>query len=105
MSGWYATDRLRSLAAVMILLASLSAARSELPSPVLNTVFPAGGRAGTSVQVTVEGTALDGLTALRLVDPRIACKKGDGNQFTLTLPPDVPPGVYDIRTVGTHGLS
>lgn len=82
-----------------------SAAQAELPSPILNSVFPAGGPAGASISVAVQGTSLDGLTAVRFSNPRITSQKGDGNQFVLTIPSDVPPGVYDLRAIGTYGVS
>ncbi|MBI3462132.1 MAG: pre-peptidase C-terminal domain-containing protein, partial [Planctomycetes bacterium] len=81
------------------------AARAELPNPVLHTVFPPGGQAGTSVTVTVDGSALDGLSAIRLSDPRIKSQKGEGNQFTIAIPAGTPTGLYDVRAVGMYGMS
>lgn len=78
---------------------------AELPNPVLQTVFPAGGQAGTSVTVAVAGAALDGLRDVRTTIPGVTVKKVDANRFTLTIPAGTPPGVYDLRTVGLHGMS
>lgn len=91
----------------IFLLAFLSAAvvRAELPSQVLYNVFPAGGQAGTSVSIAVEGTNLDGLAGVRFANPRMTSQTKDKNQFVLTIPPDVQPGVYDLRTFGTYGVS
>lgn len=80
-------------------------ARAELPDPVLTAVVPAGGQAGTSVTVTVEGSSLEGLRDLRTTVPNLTVKKLDGNRFTLTIPSGTTPGVYDLRAVGTHGMS
>ncbi|MCI0456422.1 MAG: PPC domain-containing protein, partial [Gemmataceae bacterium] len=80
-------------------------ARAELPNPVLQTVFPAGGQAGTVVTVAVEGSALDGLRDLRSSVPNLTTRKTDGSCFTLTIPPETPPGVYDLRAVGLYGVS
>lgn len=108
MCGWCSRERRHGRAALigsLVIIASSAVASAELPSPVLNTVFPAGGRAGTSVSVTVEGTALDEMAGLRLAAGRITAKKTDGPQWTLTIPADVPPGIYDLRVVGKYGLS
>lgn len=77
----------------------------ELPSPVLNNIFPAGGQAGTTVDLAVEGADLDGPAALRFADPRFVSRHGEGGQFTLTIPPEIQPGVYDVRVVGQYGVS
>jgi hypothetical protein len=80
-------------------------AQAELPSPVLHTVFPAGGQAGTSVTVAVDGTGLDGLLDIRSTVPRLTAKKTGTNSFSLTIPTGAPPGVYDLRAVGLYGMS
>lgn len=90
---------------VILALVFVRELQAELPSPVLGNVFPAGGQAGTTLSVTVEGSGLDGLMAVRFSDSRITSQKGDGNQFTLTIPPDIRPGVYDVRIVGKYGVS
>ncbi len=82
-----------------------AAARAELPNPVLHTVFPAGGQAGTSVTLAVEGAALDGLRDIRSTVPGLVVTKTDTNRFTLVIPAETPPGVYDLRAVGLHGMS
>lgn len=79
--------------------------RAELPSPALQSVFPAGAQAGTSVTVAVAGVALDGLRDVRSTVPGLTAKKADGNQFILSIPQDALPGVYDLRVVGLHGMS
>ncbi|MBI1914797.1 MAG: PPC domain-containing protein [Planctomycetes bacterium] len=80
-------------------------ARAEFPSPVLHTVFPAGGQAGTSVTVAVDGTGLDGLRDLHSTVPRLTAKKTGTNRFSLTIPAGAPAGVYDLRAVGLYGMS
>ncbi len=93
-------------------LALLTAADAyaEWPSPVLQTVFPPGGQAGTAVTVAVQGSSLEGLAALRFADSNnsstklTAAKTGD-NQFLITIPADASPGLYDLRLVGSRGVS
>src|SRR5262249_50524137 len=89
----------------LLLFALTPAARAELPSPVLNTIFPAGGRAGTSGSVTVDGSGLGGVTGPHLAGRPIPCKKGEGQQITLVIPSDLTLGLYDVRAVGRYGLS
>src|SRR5262245_47023750 len=93
------------LAVCCIPLGMATAARADLPNPLLQTVFPAGGRAGTSVTVAVDGAALDGLRDIRSTVPRLTVRKTDANRFALTIPAETPPGVYDLRAVGLHGMS
>ena len=80
-------------------------ARAQLPNPVLHTVFPAGGQAGTSLIVAVDGTGLDGLRDIRSTIPQLTAKKIDKNRFRLDIPAGTPAGVYDLRAVGLHGMS
>ena len=77
----------------------------QLPNPVLNTVTPAGGSAGSSLEITVKGSGLEDLRALRCTAPGIQFESlGDG-KFRATIPAATPPGLYDLRAVGQHGLS
>ena len=82
-----------------------SPARAQLPNPVLHTVFPAGGQAGTSLVVAMDGTGLDGLRDIRSTIPRLTVKKIDAKRFSLDIPAGTPTGVYDLRAVGLHGMS
>lgn len=92
--------------AVLVGVCLATTATAELPTPVLQSVFPAGGQAGTSVTVTVTGSALDGLRDFRTTVPGLTVKKAmEANRFTLTIPAGTPAGIYDLRTVGLHGVS
>jgi hypothetical protein len=93
------------LASCVILFGMATATRAELPNPVLQTVFPAGAQAGTTVTVALEGSALDGLRDIRATIPGLIVKKVETNRFSLTIPTGTPPGVYDLRAVGLHGIS
>lgn len=84
------------------------------PIPRLTVLTPAGGQAGTTVQLTIAGVDLDtvsslmiapaGITAVPTPDPK---KAGTllPNQFTLTIPKEVQPGTFDVRAVGTFGIT
>jgi len=100
----------RRLSAIAILafcglLGSGRTARADLATPRLNSVFPQGGQAGTSVEVRVTGSDLEGLAGLRFDDPRITSVPGQAQRFTVNIPKDVPPGLYDLRAWGSNGLS
>jgi len=74
-------------------------------NPVLNHVFPAGGQAGTSVEVTVAGSSLAKITELRCSHAAITSSTENGKQFRLTIPDSVPNGHYDICALTAAGLS
>jgi hypothetical protein len=106
---------------------------SNLPAPRLMTVMPPGGKIGTSVEVTFTGTDLEepeqllfshpGIKAEPLATPAPPApatppppagkkpKAGMGtgkpvvSRFKVTLAPDVPPGVHDVRFVNKWGVS
>ncbi len=101
---------LRRLMTVATILAVAQASLDRLaiadgPAPRLTVVDPPGGRVGTSVDVQVSGTGLEGLTALRCDEPRIKASKRGERQFTIVIPAEIPPGLYDLRALGANGLS
>ncbi len=92
-----------------------------LPQPRLLVVSPAGGQAGTTVEVTLTGNDLDEPQKLLFNHPRIKAEpesapgkptKPQGGQpavmtarFKVTIPADVPVGSYDVRFVSSFGVS
>ncbi|MCS6976083.1 MAG: hypothetical protein NZM31_03605 [Gemmatales bacterium] len=101
----------------LVMVESASAQNPPVyPSPRLLTITPPGGKLGTSVEVTVAGTDLDdatelhfshpGLKAARVPDPD-PNKAGQfvPNKFSVTIAPDVPLGIYDVRVLGKYGIS
>jgi hypothetical protein len=125
------------LCAVLVLFAAVPAFTQQpqpgLPMPRLDTVFPMGAKAGTSVaEFALTGADLDGADTLLFSHPGIKAevlpeppepkpdpkdpkknppprKKKDGapapNKFKVTVAADVPPGNYDIRAIGKDGIS
>ncbi|MCH7989086.1 MAG: hypothetical protein IID46_08030 [Planctomycetes bacterium] len=85
--------------------ATVATAWAQSPNPVLNSVFPPGGQAGKTVEVTVSGSSLDELETLVCNHSGITCQKSGEKQFRLTIPEDVPAGLYELRAVGRNGLS
>lgn len=74
-------------------------------SPVLETVFPAGGRVGESVDVAISGSGLAHVRTLISNAPGVSCEKLEPLRFRLSIPADVPPGTYDLWAVGDDGVS
>jgi len=87
-------------------------ARAELPVARLQTVFPFGGQAGTTLEVAVEGVDLDDAAALHFSVPGIASepKSSAGANaaaatFSVTISSNVLPGLYETRVAGRFGIS
>ncbi|MGE3313680.1 MAG: pre-peptidase, partial [Planctomycetaceae bacterium] len=81
-------------------------ASAQLPQTRLTSVFPAGAKAGTSVDFTLAGgTDLDEVDRLLFSHPGISAVLKSPNVFTVTVKPDVPPGDHEVRAAGLYGLS
>jgi hypothetical protein len=93
-----------------------------LPQPRLLIVSPAGGQAGTTVEVTCTGNDLDepqkllfnhpGIKAEPVAEAPKPVKPAQGGQpaqvavrFKVTIPANVPVGGYDVRFAGKAGAS
>lgn len=97
--------RLKLLAGLVSILAATASA--QLPQARLASVFPPGARAGSTNLVTVAGADLDEPSGLLFSDPRImgTPKAATPNQFQVTVPAEVPPGLVDVRFAGRFGVS
>src|SRR3954468_18381877 len=92
--------------AVVLSLLVCGRGQAELPLARLQSVFPPGGRQGSTVEVTLAGLDLDDVSALRFSDRRLTAKAGSGaGKFVVTVAGDAPVGVYDLRAVGRFGVS
>lgn len=108
---------LLSTAAVLWLIAT-PPAWAQLPFLRLMTAFPLGGKQASAVQVTVTGNNMDGVDRLFFSHPGITSSPLMGEtsplqphpqpipgKFTVSIAPDVSPGVYELRMVGRYGVS
>merc|ERR1711964_644601 len=98
-------------------LGAASIASADLPSTQLTSIFPMGGKFGSSIDVKCNGGEMDEATRLVFSHPGIeaTAKMGSGNefepakptagQFTVSIAGDVPPGTYEARVVGRYGIS
>src|SRR5262245_2112870 len=92
------------------LAAFSTVALAQLPVTQLTSIFPPGGKPGTTVEVTAAGVDLDDADKLVFSHPGIVAAakmttptdfektpKPMPGQFTVTIAGDVPPGIYEAR--------
>ena len=79
---------------------------AQLPVAKLNTVFPLGGPAGSTVEVTVSGSDLDDPTGLVFSDPRVTgtLVPGSTDRFRVALPAGISGDSLDLRFQGRYGV-
>src|SRR5579862_7549994 len=100
------------------LIAIIVAPRSfaQLPQARLYSIFPCGGKAGTTIELTLaNSTDLDeadrlvfshpGVTATSKMQDVGGQRRPIPNIFEVTIGPHVPPGVYELYAGGLFGLS
>src|SRR5947207_7976025 len=92
------------LAAFGLLLAEATAS-AELPHIRLDQIFPLGGKAGTEVTLEIQGRDLDDVKTLHFDHPGFKAMHVKDRQFKVAIAADVPPGTYEVRAVGTFGIS
>lgn len=108
----------RLLMALGCLLALRAPLGAQLPGARLLVLNPPGGKQGTTFDVTVSGADLDDALALRFGAPGITATRKLGapgpfdrdppvvpGVFTVTITPQVPPGITEVRLVGRFGVS
>ncbi len=91
---------------VCCLLAVAASASSAAP-PGFDSLYPAGGRAGSTVEITVQGKELDKTHAQAWCDdPAVTIEPGDkAGRYRLTLPADAAPGPRLLRFRNDDGAS
>ncbi|MBX7075343.1 MAG: PPC domain-containing protein [Pirellulales bacterium] len=105
------------LAAIICFLGAAPVA-AQLPATRITAIFPAGGRAGAELDLTITaGIDLEGVNQLQFTHPGITATQKTqavegqpqpqpvANQFHVTIAADVPPGMYELRAVGAYGIS
>lgn len=107
----------REIFAALMFGCLIGAAFGQLPTSQLTSIFPLGGKQGTTAEVTIAGNDLDdctrllfshsGITAKPKMIPATAIEpeRPAANQFAVTIAGDVPPGTYEVRAVGRFGVS
>ena len=105
----------RAVAGFLALFCALfvlsSSAFAQLPSGRLTSIFPPGGKAGSTVELTATGADLDGSAEMRFSHPGITAKTDDksdnaaSRKFTIAISNDVPSGIYEARVVSRFGIT
>jgi hypothetical protein len=90
--------------------ALLAAAPASAQAPNVGFVFPPGGQAGTSPEVTINGGNLQGATAVLVSGQGVKAEitkntEGGTTPLKLTLDPNAVPGVRELRVVTPRGVS
>lgn len=104
------------LFAISLIAVFASTSNAQLPATRLSASFPPGAQAGTTVEVTItSGLELEELSKLLFnhqgitASPKMQDVGGKPtavpNVFVVSVAADVPPGQYEVRTVGFFGIS
>jgi hypothetical protein len=101
---------IRSFSAFSLLCVSVSLwfnslTQAQLPLARLDRVFPLGGCAGSDVLIDISGRDLDDVKTLHFDHPGLTAEFVKPNQFRVKIAAETPPGTYDLRAVGTYGIS
>jgi len=91
---------------------------AQLPHVRLETVFPPGGKQGSRFEVSVTGNETDDIDRLHFSHPAITSapvmressffqglSKVVPGKFQVSIAPEVPQGVYEVRLIGRYGIS
>ncbi len=100
---------------LVLLTPVLALAQTSFPTPVLSSLQPLGGQPGSTVELAVKGSDLDGLAGVILspnpgasvtAQPKLDAKgQPVANTLVMTLPKNLRPGTYELRVTGTYGVS
>lgn len=94
--------RILSLCGVLILAAQCHA---QLQIPRLNSIYPCGGKQGTTVECVLSGGDLNDAVELYFSHPGLTARHIEKSKFAITIAPDAPLGPHDVRVVTPLGLS
>ena len=102
---------------VFCLIGSI-ALTANFPYVQLLTIFPSGGKQGSTIEISVTGVEMDQVNKLYFshpgiisspipVDPLALTTKLDrfSDKFKVKIGKNVPTGIYEVRIVGRYGIS
>jgi hypothetical protein len=78
---------------------------ADLPLVRLDSVLPAAAQTGAEVEVQVTGVDLEGVDAAWFSHPGLSARLVKEKVFGIKADSGVPEGVYDMRLIGTNGVS
>jgi hypothetical protein len=76
----------------------------EPPQPVLAWIYPAGGRQGTTVEVTLSGTSVEPQSVIVTGDG-VRARVVDGTHVAVEIASDAPLGARELRVLNAGGVS
>lgn len=96
----------RHALAAFALLGVCGNASAQLPEPRLNLLSAQGACSGGTVQLSLSGVDLED-AVLRFSHPGISATRDPQKplHFTVSVAANVPPGFYDVRAAGQHGIT
>lgn len=96
----------------MLSVLGISQTLAELPLARLHSIFPSGGKTGTSFEVSVSGADLDDASRLMFSSPGIiagvvtnAAGATQPGRFSISIASNTPPGICDLRVIGRFGVT
>lgn len=98
------TRRARAITALALLATSAVASAQGLPAPRLDSLFPAGGKVGSTVEVQIAGADLDEVRELHFSEPSVKAQFVAPGKFKVTVG-EAAVSVLDVRAVGRYGIS
>ncbi|OYW77216.1 MAG: hypothetical protein B7Z37_05140 [Verrucomicrobia bacterium 12-59-8] len=90
---------------MLLAFAAPAFSQATFPSPTLTSISPLGGKPGATVELTLRGSDLERPQSLLLNERVIPIKSIKPNLFSVALPADLKPALYDCRFVGHYGVS
>ena len=93
------------LFAAMSFLATVSVRAADLPLTRLESLSLHVFGSGQEAETVINGSDLEGVESLWFSDPGITAKWVKDKTFVVRVEPSVLEGAYDVRAVGTHGVS
>jgi hypothetical protein len=95
----------RSSLTIVCFLALVTPAHAQLQIPRLNSIFPCGGKQGTTLECVLAGSELNDASGLYFSHPGITAQPAGPGKFKVAVAKDVPVGPYDVRVITPLGLS
>lgn len=87
------------------LCAAVTVRAADLPLTRLDSISPAALVPGSEGDVTVAGVDLEGVDTAWFSHPGIHATFSKEKVFSVKVDTNVPEGIYDMRLLGTHGVS
>jgi hypothetical protein len=81
------------------------ATAADLPLARLDSIVPAAAQIGAETEVQVAGADLEGVDTAWFSHPGLSARLVKEKVFGIKAEPSVPEGVYDMRLLGTNGVS